>query len=65
MKKLIKWLAKVFKVNITETKIVEKEIIKYIQKDDVIEGNITVKGNLNVDGYISVTGNVTCKEIKK
>lgn len=65
MKKIIRWLAKIFNAEITETKIVEKEVIKYIQKDDVIEGSITVKGNLDVEGYIYVTGDISCREIKK
>lgn len=65
MKKIIRWLAKIFNAEITVTKIVEKEVIKYIQKDDVIEGSITVKGNLDVEGYIYVTGDISCREIKK
>ncbi len=67
MKKIIRWLAKVFNANIdkVEIKYIEKEVIKYIQRDDILQGNITVKGNLIVEGYIYVTGDITCREIKK
>ena len=68
MKKLIKWLAKVFNANI------EKEVIKYVTKEvevekqialeGVIEGDVTVKGNLIVEGSLTVNGEVACHKIK-
>lgn len=56
MKKLIKWLAKIFKAEITVEKIVEVE--KLISLDGEIDGDVTVRGDLLVTGNISVTGNI-------
>ena len=73
MKKLIIWLAKVFRVNIY--KIVEVPVEKIVYKDrivevqvdldnEVIKGTCTVHGNLIVEGVLTVTGEVTCYKIK-
>ena len=73
MKKLIIWLAKVFRVNIY--KIVEVPVEKIVYKDrivevqvaldnEVIKGTCTVQGNLIVEGVLTVTGEVTCYKIK-
>ena len=73
MKKLIIWLAKVFRVNIY--KIVEVSVEKIVYKDrivevqvaldnEVIKGTCTVQGNLIVEGVLTVTGEVTCYKIK-
>ena len=73
MKKLIIWLAKVFRVNIY--KIVEVPVEKIVYKDrivevqvaldnEVIKGACTVQGNLIVEGVLTVTGEVTCYKIK-
>ena len=68
MKKLIIWLAKVFRVNlyvekiVYVDKIVEKEV--YVSLDGEIIGNCTVKGDLIVIGYLYVNGEVTCYKIK-
>ena len=62
MKKFIKWLAKIFKAEITVEKIVYKdkivEVEKLISLDGEIDGDVTVKGDLLVTGNISVTGNI-------
>lgn len=63
MKKLIKWLAKIFDVSIEVEKIVYKDKIiikeKLVSLDGVIEGDVTVKGDLIVKG--SLKGyNVSC-----
>jgi hypothetical protein len=73
MKKLIIWLAKVFKVNITNEKIIYKDKIveKIIYKDRVIEhtlvssdSDVYIKGNLLVEGIITVTGEIACYKTK-
>lgn len=66
MKKLIKWLAKVFDVNIVTEKIVTKEVVKEVIEyryltNGVIEGDVVVDGNLLVNGNLSVSGGVTIK----
>lgn len=67
MKKLIKWLARIFDVNIEVEKIVVKEVTK-IEKEyvteGVIEGDVIVKGNLLINGNLSVSGGVTIKSME-
>ena len=69
MKKLIKWLAKVFDVNIVKEKIVTKEIVKEVIEyryltNGKIEGDVVVDGNLLVNGNLSVSGGVTIKSME-
>jgi len=66
MKKLIRWLAKIFKAEITvekivyKDKIVEVEVEKLISLDGEIDGDVTVKGDLLVTGSLEATGGLTC-----
>lgn len=68
MRKLIIWLAKVFKVDITTEKVVIKEVVKEIlvslNENEMINGDITVKGNLIVNGSLVVEGEVSAYKIK-
>ena len=65
MKKLIKWLAKVFNANIEVEKIVVKEVIEYrYLTNGKIEGDVIVDGNLLVKGNLSVSGGVTIKSME-
>lgn len=66
MKKLIIWLAKVFKVNIEKTteRVVYCDKIVYISLDKEVKGNVTVTGDLDVKGYLYVDGDVTCYKRK-
>ena len=59
MKKIILWLAEAFGVDVTRPVYVEKEVVKYISADDVIEGDVTVYGDLVVKGELKVEGNIT------
>jgi len=69
MKKFIKWLAKIFKAEITvekivyKDKIVEVEVEKLISIDGEIDGDVTIRGNLLVTGSLNVTGGVACLAI--
>ena len=67
MKKVLFWLAKIFKIDLTVEKIVYKEVPKIVEKqvalEGVIEGDVIVKGNLLVEGSLMVTGEVTCYKI--
>ena len=71
MKKLIKWLAKIFKAETTvekivyKDKIVEIEVEKLISLDGEIDGDLTIEGNLLVTGSLDVTGGVTCLAINE
>ena len=65
MKKLIKWLAKVFDVNIVTERIVTKEVVKEVVKylyltDGVIDGDVIVKGDLIIEGSLTVSKSITC-----
>lgn len=60
MKNLIKWLAKVFDVNIVKEKIVVNEVVEYrYLTNGVIEGDVFVEGNLVINGALDVKGGVT------
>ena len=67
MKKMIKWLAKIFKVELPQ-KIVIKKVVEMVIKNhydgDTVDGNLTVNGNLTVKGYCNVTGDLTVFKIK-
>ena len=69
MKKIIKWLAKIFKAEITVEKIVYRdkivEVEKLISLDGEIDGDVTVRGDLLVTGRLNVTGGVTCLKINE
>ena len=68
MRKLIIWLAKVFKVDITTEKVVIKEVVKEIlvslNENEVINGDVTIKGNLIVNGSLVVEGEVSAYKIR-
>lgn len=61
MKKIIIWLARVFKVDITTTitKEVVKEIPVFIPENGIYEGDLIVKGNLFVEGVLKTSGGFT------
>ena len=63
MKKLILWLIKFFKVDITTERIVEKVVEKevYLPRDGVIDGDITIKGDVTIIGNMKVDGSLTIK----
>ena len=48
MKKIIRWLAKVFKADITVERIIYKEVYKPLE--DKLSGSISLDGDLSVDG---------------
>lgn len=59
MKKLVLWLAKIFKVELpqkTEVKTVEVIVEKNIYDGDVVNGNLEVRGDLTVNGVCIVDG---------
>lgn len=65
MKKLIKWLAKVFDVNIVTERIVTKEVVKEVIEyryltPGMIEGDVIVKGDLIIEGSLTVSKSITC-----
>ncbi len=63
MKKLIRWLAKVFKANIIVENIVYKEKIIYKPLEDKLSGSISLNGDLSVDS-IEATKDIVCYNTK-
>lgn len=62
MKKLIRWLAKVFKADITVERIIYKEVYKPLE--DKLSGSISLNGDLSVDGSIEATKDIVCYKSK-
>lgn len=62
MKKIIRWLAKVFKADITAERIIYKEVYKPLE--DKLSGSISLDGDLSVDGSIEATKDIVCYKIK-
>lgn len=60
MKKLIMWLAKVFKVDLVEEKIVYRTriVTKQVALEGDVQGTVHIEGDLLVSGSITVTGEV-------
>lgn len=66
MKKLVLWLIKVFKVDITTERVIEKIVEKeiYLPQNGIIEGDIVIKGDVTIKGDVKVEGSLTiCKEV--
>ena len=69
MRKLIKWLARKFDVNIVTERIVTKEVVKEVIEyryltQGKIEGDVVIDGDLLVNGNLSVSGGVTIKSME-
>ena len=62
MKKIIRWLAKVFKADITVERIIYKEVYKPLE--DKLSGSISLDGDLSVDGSIEATKDIVCYKSK-
>ena len=62
MKELIRWLAKVFKADITVERIIYKEVYKPVE--DKLSGSISLDGDLSVDGSIEATKDIVCYKSK-
>lgn len=62
MKKLIRWLAKVFKADITVERIIYKEVYKPLE--DKLSGSISLDGDLSVDGSIEAAKDIVCYKSK-
>lgn len=60
MKKIVRWLAKVFDVNTVEIREVVKEVVEYrYLTQGTIEGDVFIQGDLLINGKLVVNGGVT------
>lgn len=58
----IRWLAKVFKADITTVKTVTKVETRYLPPEGgVIQGNLYVQGSIYSTGFLSAKGDIVCK----
>ena len=62
MKELIRWLAKVFKADITVERIIYKEVYKPLE--DKLSGSISLDGDLSVEGSLEATKDIVCYKSK-
>lgn len=60
MKHFIKWLAKVFKVDIAREVIVIQEVVKYktLDENGIMKGDLIIHGDVVVEGTLTVYGNL-------
>ena len=63
MKKLLLWVAKICKIDLTKEVTTIKETIKYVSLEDAIDHDVTINGNLIITGDLTVTGEITCYKI--
>lgn len=67
MKKLIIWLAKVFKVDLVRVEVKVREVPRLVSICPELKGNVTIlgdvkiTGNLVVKGSLHANGDVSCK----
>lgn len=65
MKKVLLFIAKMFNVDITETRIVEKPVIKYIEKEVIkykLPVNEVLTGNIYIDGSVIISGELIVRD---
>lgn len=60
MKKVLLWLAKVFKVDLTKEIVITKVETIYTTLDNEVNHDIIINGNLVVDGRVIASGEITC-----
>ena len=60
MKKVLLWLAKVFKVDLTKEIVITKVETIYTTLDNEVNHDIIINGNLVVGGRVIASGEITC-----
>ena len=63
MKKVLLWLAKVFKVDLTKEIVITKVETIYTTLDNEVNHDVIINGNLIVKGNLTVSGEITCYKI--
>ena len=60
MKKVLLWLAKIFKIDLIKEVVITKVETIYTTLDNEVNHDIIINGNLVVGGRIIASGEITC-----
>ena len=60
MKKVLLWIARIFKIDLTIEKVITKVDTIYVSLDKEVNNDVIINGNLTIDGKLMVTGEITC-----
>ena len=60
MKKVLLWIANIFKIDLTKEVVITKVETIYTTLDNEVNHDIIINGNLTVHGKINVSGEITC-----
>jgi len=65
MKKVLLWIAKIFKIDLTKEIVITKINTVYVSLDKEINHDVIINGNLIVEGTLTVSKEITCHNINK
>ena len=60
MKKILLWIAKIFKIDLTKEVVITKVETIYTTLDNEVNHDIIINGNLVVGGRVIASGEITC-----
>lgn len=60
MKKILLWIAKVFKIDLTKEIVITKVNTIYVSLDNGINNDVIINGYLLVKGNLTVSRQITC-----
>ena len=60
MKKVLLWIAKIFKIDLTKEIVITKVETIYTTLDNEVNHDIIINGNLVVGGRVIASGEITC-----
>ena len=60
MKKILLWIAKIFKIDLTKEIVITKVETIYTTLDNEVNHDIIINGNLVVGGRVIASGEITC-----
>lgn len=60
MKKVLLWIAKIFKIDLIKEVVITKVETIYTTLDNEVNHDIIINGNLVVGGRVIASGEITC-----
>ena len=60
MKKVLLWIANIFKIDLTKEVVITKVETIYTTLDNEVNHDIIINGNLVVGGRVIASGEITC-----